>query len=35
VNIHNLQQRNRIIGSLLALTALLYIAAVIVFIIVY
>jgi hypothetical protein len=31
----NIQERNRVVGSLLALTALLYIAAVIVFIIVY
>jgi hypothetical protein len=35
VESHNLQQRNRVVGSLLALTALVYIAAVIVFIIVY
>jgi hypothetical protein len=31
----NIQERNRMVGSLLALTAFLYIAAVIVFIIVY
>jgi hypothetical protein len=31
----NIQERNRVVGSLLALTAILYIAAVIVFIIVY
>jgi hypothetical protein len=35
VETQDLKERNRVVGSLLALTAILYIAAVIVFIIVY